>query len=163
MPVQDKTTPPKIRRPGLPGAGLTLPKPMIGQGAAMYLHAKRRQHWAVLAEIDAAEAFTPITSLEVIISAATVFIGLVAVAFGIRMSRSLTTPISALTHAARQVGAGIIIEPLASSSRDELGEFTEQFNEMASNLHQQRLTIDRRRQKTTSRCSTYYRSPSPTD
>ena len=101
------------------------------------------QRWAVLAEIDAAEAFAPITSLEVIISVATLFIGLVAVAFGIRVSRSLTTPISALTHAAQQIGAGVIVQPLASSSKDELGELTEQFNEMANNLHQQRLTIDK--------------------
>ena len=101
------------------------------------------QRWAVIAEIDTAEAFAPITSLELAISLSTFVIGLVIVGIGIRVSRSLTQPISALTKAALQVGNGVVIEPLDRSSNDELGELTTQFNQMAHNLHQQSLTIDK--------------------
>ena len=101
------------------------------------------QRWAVIAEIDTAEAFAPITSLELAISLSIFVIGLVIVGIGIRVSRSLTQPISALTKAALKVGNGVVIEPLDRSSNDELGELTTQFNQMAHNLHQQRLTIDK--------------------
>ena len=100
------------------------------------------QRWAVIAEIDAAEAFAPITALGLVISAA-LLIGLVMVVIGMRLSRSLTQPISALTTAALQVGAGQVIEPLKQTSDDEIGALTEQFNHMAHSLHQQRLTIDK--------------------
>lgn len=101
------------------------------------------QRWAVIAEIDAAEAFAPITALGLVISAATLLIGLVMVVIGMRLSRSLTQPISALTTAALQVGAGQVIEPLKQTSDDEIGALTKQFNHMAHSLHQQRLTIDK--------------------
>lgn len=101
------------------------------------------QRWAVIAEIDTAEAFAPIARLELIISASTFLIGLVMVSIGIRASRSLTQPISALTEAALQVGSGAVIEPLKQTSNDELGELTNQFNQMVCNLNQQRLTIDK--------------------
>jgi class 3 adenylate cyclase len=101
------------------------------------------QRWAVIAEIDAAEAFAPVTALKLTISLSTVAIGLVIVGLGIWVSRSLTQPISALTAAALEVGKGVVIEPLDQTSNDELGELTAQFNQMAHNLHQQRLTIDK--------------------
>ena len=101
------------------------------------------QRWAVIAEIDAAEAFAPITALGLVISAATLLIGLVMVVIGMRLSRSLTQPISALTTAALQVGAGQVIEPLKQTSNDEIGALTKQFNHVAHSLHQQRLTIDK--------------------
>lgn len=101
------------------------------------------QRWAVIAEIDSAEAFAPVTALELAISLSTFLIGLFIVAIGIRVSRTLTQPITALSEAALRVGTGAVIEPLEQTSDDELGELTNQFNQMAHNLHQQRLTIDK--------------------
>lgn len=105
------------------------------------------ERWAVLAEIDANEAFAPITDLQRSVSISTLLITLVLVVVGIAVSRSLTRPIAALTQAAQAVGAGKVIEPLTQNSQDELGELTRQFNQMTSNLYQQRQTIDKQTQE----------------
>jgi class 3 adenylate cyclase len=105
------------------------------------------QRWAVLAEIDTDEAFAPIVELQRSVSISTLLITLVLLSVGIAVSRTLTRPITALTQAAQAVGVGKVIEPLTQNSQDELGELTRQFNQMASNLYQQRQTIDKQTQE----------------
>ena len=98
--------------------------------------------WAVIAELDTKEAFTPVRALQQVISIWAIAISLVVVALGIWAARTITQPIVALTDAAKVVGSGDIIEPLQRQSDDEIGELTTEFNQMVSDLHEQQITID---------------------
>ena len=99
--------------------------------------------WAVIAEIDASEAFAPVASLQRTITLWTLSIAALVIFLGIWNVRQITQPVIALTEAAKVVGAGGNVEPLKQQSSDEIGELTNQFNQMVDNLHQQQITIDR--------------------
>lgn len=99
--------------------------------------------WAVIAEIDASEAFAPVASLQRTITLWTLSIAALVIFLGIWTVRQITQPVIALTEAAKIVGAGGNVEPLKQQSSDEIGELTNQFNQMVDNLHQQQITIDR--------------------
>lgn len=99
--------------------------------------------WAVIAEIDAAEALAPVHALQQTIAIWTLSIALIAIAVGICAAHALVAPIAALTEAAKVVGTGGHVDPLAHHSSDEVGELTDEFNRMVNNLREQRITIDR--------------------
>ena len=101
------------------------------------------QQWAVIAEIDAAEAFAPVKALQKTIVIWTLAIASLTVALGIWASHALAAPIVALTTAAKVVGKGGQVDPLTHRSGDEVGELTDEFNRMVSNLKEQQATIDR--------------------
>ena len=101
------------------------------------------QQWAVIAEMDAAEAFAPVAALQKTIAIWTLSIAWIAVALGIWAAHALTAPLVALTEAAKVVGTGGHVDPLPHHSRDEVGELTDEFNQMVSNLREQQVTIDR--------------------
>ena len=95
------------------------------------------QQWAVIAEIDAAEAFAPVKALQKTIVIWTVAIASLTVALGIWAAHALAAPIVALTTAAKVVGKGGQVDPLTHRSGDEVGELTDEFNRMVSNLKEQ--------------------------
>ena len=99
--------------------------------------------WALIAEIDAEEAFAPVASLQRTITLWTLSIAAFVVALGLWIVRRVTQPVIALTEAAKQVGSGGEVKPLEQRSSDEIGELTSQFNQMVHNLHEQQITIDR--------------------
>ena len=101
------------------------------------------QQWAVIAEIDAAEAFAPVQALQKTIAIWTLSIAVIAIALGIWAAHALAAPIVTLTEAAKVVGRGEHLDPLTHRSSDEVGELIDEFNSMVHNPREQQVTIDR--------------------
>ncbi len=59
---------------------------------------------------------------------------MIALLLGVLLARSLTRPLRELTTAARAVARGDLEQQVAVRSRDELGELTEAFNQMSTDL-----------------------------
>ena len=102
-----------------------------------------RDRWAVIAEIDASEAFAPIAILQRTITFWSIFVATFVVILGLWVVRRVTRPVVALTEAARIVGEGGTVDPVEQESSDEIGQLTGQFNQMMASLHEQKITIDR--------------------
>lgn len=68
---------------------------------------------------------------------------LIAVIFAVFFARSLTGPISDLAQAVRSVGSGDFRQSVEIHTRDEIGDLSEAFNDMASQLQSQKDEIDR--------------------
>lgn len=62
--------------------------------------------------------------------------GLVSIVLGILLARTLTSPLRALTGAARKVAKGEQVNSIPVGSKDELGELTGAFNQMNSEIAQ---------------------------
>jgi class 3 adenylate cyclase len=99
--------------------------------------------WAVIAEIDASEAFAPIAVLQRTITFSSISVAIFVVLLGLWAVRRVTRPVVALTEAARIVGEGGTVDPVEQESSDEIGQLTGQFNQMMASLHEQKITIDR--------------------
>ncbi len=97
--------------------------------------------WALLAEIDADEAFAPVRSLQMRI----LLIGaLIAIAFlgaAAWLARSVTEPVLALARAAHRFGRRDFSFRLPGQRRDEIGELATSFNRMAEEL--ERTTVSK--------------------
>jgi two-component system OmpR family sensor kinase/two-component system sensor histidine kinase BaeS len=63
--------------------------------------------------------------------------GVIALALGFVLSRQITSPLSALTHAAQKIAAGDLRQRVAASDGDEIGQLARSFNTMADNLARQ--------------------------
>lgn len=57
-----------------------------------------------------------------------------AMVVGVVLARTLTRPIDALTHATRQIAAGIYDQQVAVESQDEIGQLAESFNRMSAEV-----------------------------
>ncbi len=91
-------------------------------------------NWAILSEIDKAEAFEPITSLMKTISVLAVCVILFTVFFAVMISRSLTRGISKAVDVARNIAKGDLTQQLDIHQKDEVGRLINALNEMAQNL-----------------------------
>ncbi|HSH04365.1 MAG TPA: methyl-accepting chemotaxis protein [Anaerolineae bacterium] len=91
-------------------------------------------NWAVITEIDTAEAFAPIDQLlRLMLTIAVVAIFGVA-GFAYVMAGQLSNPIRAITTAATKVAAGDLSQSVTVNSQDETGLLANAFNTMTSNL-----------------------------
>jgi class 3 adenylate cyclase len=91
--------------------------------------------WAVIAKIDAAEAFAPVARLQrdlLLVGA----IALVAVLIiGAWLSRSLAGPLVELTAGVRRFSAGDYDVKVSARSSDEIGQLCLAFNSMVDEIH----------------------------
>lgn len=96
-------------------------------------------NWAIIAEIDYAEAMVPIVSLrnDILFLSSLICIFLFSIAHII--SRSITQPIIRLKNATVKIGEGNFNVNLKPSTKDEIGLLTEAFNTMSSQLKDERL------------------------
>jgi class 3 adenylate cyclase len=93
--------------------------------------------WAVVAQIDLAEAEAPAREFGrnvIIISSA---MALLVSVLALISSYLLTKPLRDLTDGARRIGAGETNIKVTVSSRDEFGELARVFNEMSDNITSQ--------------------------
>lgn len=97
--------------------------------------------WALMVEIDAAEAFAPVRELQRRI----VWIGsLIAVAFfaaAALLARSVTQPVLALAAGAARLGKRDFSFRLPVSGKDEIAQLAQSFNRMAEDL--ERTTVSK--------------------
>ncbi|WP_028571462.1 methyl-accepting chemotaxis protein [Desulfonatronum lacustre] len=92
-------------------------------------------HWALLAEIDEAEAFAPITALRVAaMIMGTIMLVLVVVSTLVILRRELLQPFASLQSFAGEVAAGNLDAEAEGNFKAELGQLKESVSTMVSNL-----------------------------
>jgi PAS domain S-box-containing protein len=92
-------------------------------------------HWAIMSEIDEAEAFGHIRALRNrMFMLAAALVGLVML-LSYALSRSLTRPIRLLGQAAGSLAAGNLDQTVTRDSADEIGDLAENFEKMRLALH----------------------------
>lgn len=98
--------------------------------------------WAILAEIDLAEAYAPIYEFrkKILIAASVVAIGLVITSMG--MAYIFVRPIERLVAATRQVERGETTTIDRVELYDELGDLVRSFDRTIASLQQQKSTIE---------------------
>jgi PAS domain S-box-containing protein len=88
----------------------------------------------LIAEIDQEEALASERSLGSAISIAGLFVLLIASGLAYGLSRTITSPIRALTAGAGQVGGGNLAYRIRADAGDETGDLARAFNQMTANL-----------------------------
>jgi class 3 adenylate cyclase len=98
--------------------------------------------WALVAKIDAAEAFAPVVRLQhdlLLVGA----LALVAVlVIGAWLSRSLAGPLTELTAGVRRFAAGNYDVKVSARTTDEIGQLCTAFNSMVDEIHAKNDVIE---------------------
>jgi signal transduction histidine kinase len=94
--------------------------------------------WAILAEIDYAEAMIPIVSIRNDILFLSLIICIFLFSLSHFISRTITNPIIRLRDAAQKVGDGNLDVNIKTRSTDEIGELNIAFNNMVAQLNEER-------------------------
>ncbi|MFW6126251.1 MAG: HAMP domain-containing protein [Chloroflexota bacterium] len=89
---------------------------------------------ALLAEIDQSEAFVPIAALRMAVLRLGIVVALVVALVGIFFARTVTRPVHQLATGAAAIGRGNLDHRIEVVGRDEIGQLSRTFNEMAANL-----------------------------
>jgi len=100
--------------------------------------------WVIIAEIDRKEAMKPVYKLANEIVFLSIFITLILFIVAYIISQTIARPIIELKNATIKVQKGDLDSVLHIKSNDELGELTENFNLMTSQLKAQQLDIKER-------------------
>lgn len=105
-------------------------------------------NWAILAEIDLAEAYQPLYNLQQYILTITVVLVFIVTSIAIVAANALVKPISLLIEDSRKIAGGDMqAGGLQSLAQDELSSLVESFNEVIQNLkEQQELVIEKERE-----------------
>jgi class 3 adenylate cyclase len=104
-------------------------------------------HWAVVAKIDTAEAFAPVSEFTRILVLSTVAIIFMVCVAALLLARLFVRPIRRLESGAQQISSGDYGVTLPVLSRDEFGDLTVAFNDMSRNLNiKEDLLNDQRRE-----------------
>jgi signal transduction histidine kinase len=101
-------------------------------------------NWVIIAEIDKKEAMRPVYKLGNEIVFLSIFIALILFVFAYLISHTIADPIIDLKNATVRVRKGELDEVLRIKSQDELGELTESFNLMTSQLKAQQEELKER-------------------
>jgi class 3 adenylate cyclase len=94
--------------------------------------------WALLAEIDVAEADAPIRRFGRTVFSVASGLALGSTLLALLFSHLLTRPLAALTDAARRLGAGETDIRVPVTAADEFGQLGRVFNDMAANIRHQK-------------------------
>jgi class 3 adenylate cyclase len=103
-------------------------------------------NWSIIAKIDTAEAFAPVSHFTRTLVLSTALIIFVVCISAMLLARLFVRPIRRLEAGAQQISAGDYHVALPVQSRDEFGDLTVAFNEMSRNLatKEELLTEQRR-------------------
>jgi len=93
-----------------------------------------RMDWGLVAKIDAAEALAPVQRLRAFSLAILTFALVIALLGGVLLGRRIVIPLKAITHSAREMAAGNLLQRVPFAGRDELGQLVGSFNTMAERL-----------------------------
>ena len=105
--------------------------------------------WGVLVKIDLAEAFAPVATLRNRLAAVGVGVVLFVVLASLLISESISRPIRKLTEISRMIAGGDLTKRADISSRNELGELAESFNDMTARLREAQEELEQRVQERT--------------
>ena len=98
--------------------------------------------WAVVAEIDVAEAYKPIYDYARNAVLATTALALGTTILALLSSWLLVRPLKQLSVAARKISTGDTTVSVDLNTRDEFGELARVFNDMTANLRRQRADLE---------------------
>jgi class 3 adenylate cyclase len=98
--------------------------------------------WAVVAEIDVAEAYKPIHDYARNAVLATTALALATTLLALASSWLLVRPLKQLSVAARRISNGDSTVTVDLHTRDEFGELAKVFNDMSANLRRQRADLE---------------------
>jgi class 3 adenylate cyclase len=98
--------------------------------------------WAVVAEIDEAEAYKPIYDYARNAVLATTALAIGTTILALLSSLLLVRPLKQLSVAARKISAGDTTVSVDLHTRDEFGELARVFNDMSANLRRQRADLE---------------------
>jgi class 3 adenylate cyclase len=155
--VVDAGTPPDVADESIRQHGTTLVQPVASEATrqaqrgqsgtiveADYLGQETLQayapvdlpglHWSVIAKIDTAEAFAPVSTFTRTLVLSTAVIIFVVCIAAMLLARLFVRPIRRLEAGAQQISAGDYHVTLPVRSRDEFGDLTVAFNDMSRNL-----------------------------
>lgn len=91
-------------------------------------------HWSVIAKIDTAEAFAPVSAFTRTLVLSTAVIIFVVCIAAMLLARLFVRPIRRLEAGAQSISGGDYRINLPVQSRDEFGDLTVAFNDMSRNL-----------------------------
>ncbi|NOJ27797.1 MAG: hypothetical protein DA330_07300 [Nitrososphaera sp.] len=99
--------------------------------------------FVLLAEIDEAEIFEPITQLRNAIIAASVVISGVVIVISMYLARTITKPITRLIDAADKISKGDYSYNVKIESSDEIGQLAHQFDMMRKSVFETNMNLNR--------------------
>ena len=155
--VVEAGTPPDVARDAIRQHGTTLVQPVATEATKLaqqgqrgtliapdYLGHETLQayapadipglRWAVVAKIDTAEAFAPVSAFTRKLVLSTVGIIFVVCIAAMLLARLFVRPIRRLESGAQQISSGDYGTTIPVVSRDEFGDLTVAFNDMSRNL-----------------------------
>ena len=94
--------------------------------------------WALVAQVDAAEAYAPVERLRQLALLASLLVLVIAAYGAFRIATGFTRPILSLSRAAKAIEKGNLDVSAPVTSRDEVGELSLAFNRMAAALKRHR-------------------------
>ena len=94
--------------------------------------------WALVAQVDAAEAYAPVERLRRIALLGALLVIAIAAFGALRIATGFTRPILSLSRAARAIEKGDLEVRAPEVSRDEVGDLSLAFNRMAEGLKRHR-------------------------
>jgi class 3 adenylate cyclase len=99
-------------------------------------------NWAILSEIDLAEAYAPIYDFERQLLISATLLMLVVILLAMAMASVFVKPINQLIESARKVASGQLDAIPALETHDEFGELAQSFNAMVLSLHDQTNLVE---------------------
>ena len=92
--------------------------------------------WAILSEMDEAEAFRSITAARNRVLIGFGFLVVIVVLVAFAFARTLTRPIESLTVSAAELARGNLDTPINTAGRDEIGDLARSFSRMQQSLRE---------------------------
>ena len=90
--------------------------------------------WALMSEIDEAEAFAPVKTLKTLVAIVALACLAAIVGIALLITRSITRPIHKGVELAMALSKGDLTQTLEIEQKDEIGDLVNALNSMASNL-----------------------------
>ncbi|WP_439563992.1 adenylate/guanylate cyclase domain-containing protein [Microcella sp.] len=101
--------------------------------------------WVVVAEIDSAEAFAPVTEFTRNLVVSSAVLALVVSVLSLLLARIFVSPLRRLAHAAQRIAAGETGVTVDAGSNDELRQVSAAFNDMSRSLQVKAELLDEQR------------------
>lgn len=139
----------EIRNPEHFDPSNTLPKEVMGtikdyrgiEVLSVDLHPPET-NWCLIAQIDAKEAFAPVTRLTSALFLLFAIILLAAIFISGFISRTITRPLRRLHEGAEEISKGNLNYKVGTTSPDEIGQLSRAFDEMTAKLKKSREELE---------------------
>ena len=107
--------------------------------------------WALLAEIDEAEAFVPIEKLRGVLLISGMMIIFFGIIIAIFVAKNISDPIRSLHKGTEIIGSGNLDYKVGTDAKDEIGQLSMAFDRMTKDLKKTTISIDELNKEITER------------